>query len=186
MFGIESIAKTSITQSVPGLRRGWNDGKKAATAMAVLLFLSMAGCGGGGGDAAPAADGNPVVADVTSPTVEYRYPESASGAINSSEIQSNGIYVIFDEPVKDTTISNANFTVVDGTRGAAPVAGTVSYTASTRTVRFMPTTALTALFNYTATVTTGIEDLAGNHLATPYTWQFTIAGPTAPPQPPMP
>jgi len=148
-------------------------------ASALLLLLSLSGCGGGGGSAAA-----PPASDVTAPTVASRYPDSGNGNIDSSEIQANGIYVVFDEAVKETTITNTNFTVVDGTRGGAPVGGTVSYAAATRTARFMPTNPLTALFNYPATVTTGVQDLAGNHLAIPHAWQFTIAGPTAPPPPP--
>ena len=150
-------------------------------ALALFLLLTLNGCGGGGGGS-DAASATP---DVTPPTVESHYPEQVSGGVSSSEIQANGIYVVFNEAVKEGSISNSTFTVVDGTRGGAPVAGTVSYAATTRTARFMPSTALTALFNYTVTVTTGVEDLAGNHLATPHTWQFTIAGPTTPPPPPL-
>jgi hypothetical protein len=137
----------------------------------LFLLVALHGCGGGGGSDAPAA------ADVTPPTVEYHYPDPANGNIYASDIQAHGISVIFNEAVTESTITSANFTVVDATSGGAPVAGTVSYTAATRTARFMPTNPLTALYNYTATVTTGVQDLAGNHLATPFTWQFTIAAP---------
>jgi hypothetical protein len=170
MFRIESSAITSRIQAVPDSQRGGNPDKKPALAIALLLLLTLNGCGGG-------SDATPPASDLTPPTVEYRYPDPANGAINSADIQAHGIYVIFDEAVSDTTITNTNFTVVDATGGGAPVAGAVSYDAAVRTARFMPTAPLTALYNYTATVTTGVQDLAGNHLATPYTWQFTIAAP---------
>lgn len=168
-FRIESRVITSRIQGIPAL------------AVILLLLLTISGCGGGGG-----SDATPVAADLTPPTVEYFYPDPAKGNIYPSEIQANGIYVIFTEPVKDTTITGSNFTVTDNTSGGAPVNGAVSFEAATRTARFVPTNPLTALFTYTASVTTGVQDLAGNNLASPYTWQFTIAGPTAPPPPPLP
>ncbi len=49
----------------------------------------------------------------------------------------------------------------------------MSYDANTRTAFFTPDSALAATTRFTATLTTGIQDLAGNPLAAPYTWSFT-------------
>jgi hypothetical protein len=55
------------------------------------------------------------------------------------------------------------------------VTGTVAYDASTRIARFTPTNALAASTAYTATITTGAKDAAGNALASNYAWSFTTA-----------
>src|SRR3989475_251424 len=67
-----------------------------------------------------------------------------------------------------TTISTATFTLRQGT---TPVAGTVSYTGVTGT--FTPTANLAPLTTYTATISTGARDLAGNALSTDIIWSFT-------------
>ena len=41
---------------------------------------------------------------------------------------------------------------------------------------FTPSSSLAGEKTYTATLTTGIYDRAGNHLAQNYTWTFTTAG----------
>lgn len=63
---------------------------------------------------------------------------------------------------------------VDVTAGGSAVTGAVSYDATSRTVSFTPTTALTAGTTYTVTVS-GATALSGS-VMTPYTWSFTTAG----------
>src|SRR5207249_4451193 len=65
------------------------------------------------------------------------------------------------------TITTATFTLK---QGSTAVAGTVSYAGVTAT--FTPASALAPLTAYTATVTTGARDLAGNALATSFVWSF--------------
>ena len=55
--------------------------------------------------------------------------------------------------------------------GAAEVAGVVTYAGMTAT--FTPTNPLAGETLYTVTITTGAKDLAGNALASNYTWTFT-------------
>jgi hypothetical protein len=64
-------------------------------------------------------------------------------------------------------------------RPGTPVTGTVTYVGFLAT--FTPTANLAASTLYTATVTTGVKDLAGNALAVDYTWSFTTSA--APPVP---
>jgi N-acetylneuraminic acid mutarotase len=54
------------------------------------------------------------------------------------------------------------------------VPGTVSYL--NPTAAFLPDAALPLSTPFTATLTTGISDLAGNHLGTSYSWSFTTVG----------
>ena len=66
-----------------------------------------------------------------------------------------------------STITTATFAV----SGSGNIAGTVTYSGTTAT--FTPTTDLDYNTTYTATITTGAKDLAGNALETDYTWSFT-------------
>src|SRR2546425_811824 len=56
-------------------------------------------------------------------------------------------------------------------QGTTAVAGTVSYAGVTAT--FNPLSTLAPNPTYTATMTTGAKDLAGNALATNFSWSFT-------------
>src|SRR2546426_1281513 len=60
---------------------------------------------------------------------------------------------------------------VQPNQGPTPVTGTVSYNGVTAT--FTPTVNLAPLTTYTATISTGAKDLAGNALAADLVWSFT-------------
>jgi hypothetical protein len=66
------------------------------------------------------------------------------------------------------SITTTSFTLK---QGATPVAGTVGYAGVTAT--FTPAANLSPLTAYTATITTGAKDLAGNALVTNFSWSFT-------------
>lgn len=103
--------------------------------------------------------------DSTSPMVLTTYPASNSMgvALNSA------ITVTFNEEIDSAAINKQTITLwKDGT---IPVAGTVTYVG--KTALFKPTGTLSAGTSYTATITTGVKDLAGNALAGPFTWFFT-------------
>jgi len=129
----------------------------AAWPLAVLL-VAMAGC---------SSDDNPVVPrDTTAPAV------SATNPLNGA----TGVAVItasFSEAMNASTITATTFTVTGPS--ATPVAGTVAYNASTYIASFTPTSALAPSTAYTATITTGAKDLAGNGLASNHVWSFTTS-----------
>ena len=66
------------------------------------------------------------------------------------------------------TLNATTFVVMNGT---TPVPGTVTYAGNT--VTFTPTNILAANTVFTATISTGVTDLAGSHLAAAKTWHFT-------------
>lgn len=106
--------------------------------------------------------------DVTPPTVLSTVPANlAVGASVSANITAN-----FSELMNAATITSATFTLQ---QAGTPVAGAVSYSGTTAT--FNPTSDLSFNTLYTATVTSGATDLAGNALTTT-AWTFTTA--TAP------
>lgn len=62
--------------------------------------------------------------------------------------------------------------------GTMPVAGTVNYSGTTAT--FTSSASLTPATLYTATITTGVKDLASNAMNSDYSWTFQTVLPPAP------
>ncbi len=77
------------------------------------------------------------------------------------------ITVTFNEVMNPATITQASFTIT----GAAPVAGTITYSGNTAT--FTPSSPLAMNTTYTGRVTTAVKDLMGNALQTDYIWTFS-------------
>jgi hypothetical protein len=107
--------------------------------------------------------------DTTPPAVSASSPESPDG---SQVPAGSPITATFSEPVDPRTITGATFTLT-GTSGA--VNGTLRYDPATRTATFTPTAALALGATYTAAIATGVRDLAGNGIAEPVSWTFTLA-----------
>ena len=105
--------------------------------------------------------------DVAAPTVSSTDPlDNATGVA-----QNKAIKITFNEAMDPATISTSTFTLKQGT---TTVAGAVTYAAMIAT--FTPTVTLATGLVYTATITTGAKDLAGNALAANTVWSFTTIG----------
>jgi hypothetical protein len=108
-------------------------------------------------------------ADTTPPHVIATNPtdKAVSVAINHT------VNATFDKAMNPATINTATFTL--STTGPVPqaISGTLAYDAGSQTATFTPGSALSASTQFTATVTTGVSDLAGNAPATNYVWTFT-------------
>ena len=110
--------------------------------------------------------------DTTPPTVISTNPANSAVSVATNQ----KVTAIFSEAMDSTTITGTTFTVTGP--GLTPVAGTVTYSIVGATATFTPTSALATGVLFTATITTGAEDLAGNPLAAVFTWTFTTgAGP---------
>ena len=112
------------------------------------------------------------IADTIAPTVTATSPvNGATGVATSTTVT-----VTFSEDMDASTLNSpaTNFRL-NVTVGGAVVAGSVSYNAVTRIATFTPTASLLPSTNYTATVTTGAKDAAGNALAANATFSFTTA-----------
>jgi hypothetical protein len=110
--------------------------------------------------------------DTTAPTVILVNPaDLATGvAVNSA------VNATFSEDMAPLTIGTASFTLqASGPPLAPALAGTVAYDPLSRIASFTPTSNLANNTKYTATVGTGVTDLAGNHLAADKIWSFTTA-----------
>jgi hypothetical protein len=100
--------------------------------------------------------------DTIAPTIVLVSPADLATAVSTSSL----ITATFDEAMNPLTLTNASFKV-DG------VTGNVTINALSKTVTFTPAAALANSTTYTATVSTGATDLAGNALASNKVWTFT-------------
>jgi hypothetical protein len=112
-------------------------------------------------------------ADVTPPVITFHQPPSGFVGVSTA---ANAV-VTFNEAMDPTTINPTTFTLKVGT---TPIAGTVAYNAPTHTATFTPTPSLPSSAIVTATITTGVKDVAGNRLAADFVWTFTIRDEVAP------
>jgi len=142
---------------------------------AFLLAVLVIGCSDPDKNAGAGNPGNPL----TPPTVTAVTPPDGSlGACLNSAL----ITATFSKPMNPATITASTFTLAGPT--GASVAGSVSLDSTGLVATFTPTNALLATSAYKATITTGVADTFGNHLAAPKTWTFTTgttacAGPIA-------
>jgi len=97
-------------------------------------------------------------------TVSSTVPANAAVAVPVG----NKLSVTFSEAMDPATLNPATFTLK---QGAAVISGTVSY--SGVTAIFAPANTLLSGTVYSATITTGARNLAGNALAGNYAWSFT-------------
>src|SRR5436190_692092 len=111
--------------------------------------------------------------DVTRPTVVSTDPvNGATGVMLNKKVS-----VTFSEVMKSSSIINpATFVLKQGTTA---VTGIITYAGVTAV--FSPSAALASNTVYTATITTGAQDLSGNGLAANYVWSFTTGIATPPP-----
>ncbi|HVA95883.1 MAG TPA: Ig-like domain-containing protein [Candidatus Dormibacteraeota bacterium] len=107
----------------------------------------------------------------TSPTPAVTSTGPASGATNAPLNQK--VAATFNTPMTASTITAAGTFTVAVAGGGSAVAGTVTYDAASNTGIFMPTAALAASTQYTATITTAAQSAQSNALAADYVWSFT-------------
>ncbi|MBN1661967.1 MAG: Ig-like domain-containing protein [Deltaproteobacteria bacterium] len=133
---------------------------KSYYAFILLLcgFLIITGCSGGDGGGGTWKKPEPIDA------VSSTKPVDGETGVPVG----NKLTVTFSEEMDPATINTTTFTLKEGTTA---VSGTVAYSGVTAV--FTPTSDLKASTKYTATITTGAKNLAGNPLANDYVWSFT-------------
>jgi Ice-binding-like/Bacterial Ig-like domain len=90
----------------------------------------------------------------------------------------------FSEAMNPSSIEGMTFTLIGP--GTTPVVGQVTYDVASDTAIFTPSSSLVLNTLYTATITTGAQDLFGNALAADFVWTFTTgANPCQAPAPPI-
>jgi hypothetical protein len=140
-----------------------------STIVLLITISVLSACGGGGGGGSTP----PPPTDTTPPTVVTIQP----GDLSEGRSVNAPVNAIFSEAMEATSISASSFTLAV-TNGGTAVPGTVSYDPVTFKATFKPSTALAGNTGYTATVTTSVTDVAGNHLAANMVWSFITQLPT--------
>ena len=143
--------------------------KKYMFMFLMLGVVLMAGCGSDFW-----GDNYGKTSDITSPVVNSTTP---ANLVTGVAINSN-VAATFSEVMDSATITSSTVTLK---QGATVIPSAVTYAGKIATLN--PTSNLSSNTVYTATVTTGVKDLAGNSLAVNKTWSFTtgtVADTTAP------
>ena len=147
--------------------------------MALLLTAFMAGCGDGASSPILGGGGAGNAGDMTLPRVAFTVPADLASVPANTKITAT-----FTEDMAPATINSATFTLAASGVPVAEAVGSPGYTVGSRTADFKPSAPLTVGKIYTATIKTGVTDLAGNALAgisaTPlvannHVWTFTAA-----------
>lgn len=132
----------------------------------IAMLATIAACGGSD-SSAPAPPPSPDTPDSTPPAVISEAPSAGIGNVALNTV----LTAVFSEAMDTATLNTATFTL--SVEGGTIINGTV--TASGASATFTPDDILTLFRTYTATITTGAQDLAGNALAADYTWGFTTS-----------
>ena len=119
--------------------------------------------------------------DTTPPTITASTPSSGATGVSVSVSPT----ATFSEPMDAATVDSTTFSLLQQ-GSTTPVAAAVSYNAGALTATLDPAQDLAAGATYTATVrggSSGVEDAAGNALASDVSWSFTTANPASNTQP---
>ena len=109
--------------------------------------------------------------DTVAPTVDSTDPVDAAVGVATNK----SITAVFKENMKSSTINDVSFTV--GKLGGALIDGLVTYDSTNKAATFKPTSPLANSTTYVATITTAVEDLAGNKMVAAKSWRFTTIAP---------
>jgi hypothetical protein len=117
-----------------------------------------------------------VLQDTTPPEVSSTSPlNNATGVTATATISAS--FLEDGSGIDSGTFTDKTFKVVQvKPTGDVTVSGDLSFDEDSQKVTFTPSSSL-AKGAYRVTITTGVEDKAGNQLAKDYTWQFATVGP---------
>ncbi|MBY0482675.1 MAG: Ig-like domain-containing protein [Chitinophagaceae bacterium] len=107
------------------------------------------------------------VPDAISPTIVSTDPARFDISVPLNKT----IAALFSEAMDQSTITTGTFTLANATLGGIIIPGTVNYTGVTAV--FVPLNSLSPNTTYTASISTGAKDLAGNSIVSNYYWSFT-------------
>ncbi len=120
------------------------------------------------------------ILDTTGPTITLESPAN----LDTGVARNAAINATFSENMDPSTITTSNFKLqLTGPPLGPNLTGTMAYVVASRIATFTPSSLLAASSSFTATVTNGAEDLAGNPLVAgllPNPWRFTTGTGLAP------
>jgi hypothetical protein len=148
----------------------------SSTSLVLLAF--QVGCGGGGGGSGSGGGGSGPPGpppETTPPTVTAMSPgEDTFGTGTNSKLTatfSEAMVPALITAMLENPTRPANFRLAQGNNISLP--GIVTYDATNRIAVFTPEGGLLPGTRYTATVITGVKDLAGNSITKDFAWCFT-------------
>lgn len=131
----------------------------------VLATVSLVACADSSNNRNSSSSDEPLVLAALSVT-------STAPADTEAGVERNGkVVAVFNKEVKSETVTESSFTLQGESEAA--ITGAVTYDADTTTASFTPGSDLTASTLYTATITTDVQDLAGDSLLENFAWTFT-------------
>lgn len=104
--------------------------------------------------------------DLTPPTVSSTAPANGATCVPTEA----AITASFSEAIPPSAMSTSTFLLRDAQNNAVNGTAALDYLG---VGNFLPTNPLANSSVYTGTITTGLADLAGNHLLVDYSWSFT-------------
>jgi hypothetical protein len=107
------------------------------------------------------------VPDTAPPMVTSTSPTNGANGVDPDNI---GVLVTFNENIDSSSMNSSTFILKDSSANLVP--GVIRITNGGASAEYRPSIALGDLMPYTATVTRGIKDLAGNRMAADYSWTF--------------
>ncbi|MGE4032505.1 MAG: Ig-like domain-containing protein, partial [Thermoleophilia bacterium] len=108
--------------------------------------------------------------DTTPPSLTGRTP-----AVNATGVAvGSNVTATFDEALAPASVTTSSVTLTP-TAGGAAIPAAVSLGSGNSVVTLNPNADLAAGTQYTATLSTAVEDVAGNNLASAISWSFTTA-----------
>lgn len=132
-------------------------------------FIVTAVNASGEGAASSEVSATPSTPDTTPPAVASGGLSPADGSTDVA--RDTIVTAAFNEDIFADTVDETTFTLDE----TDAVGGVVTFDGSSNVATFTPDGTLAMLTDYTATLTTGITDLAGNPLASDEIWSFTTA-----------
>lgn len=130
--------------------------------IAVLLPMMFIGC---------KDQGTSVIDEADAPTVVSTSPLNGESEIERNKV----VEITFNEAMDAATINATTFTI---SHGSNEIEGTIAYSGSIAT--FTAENTLSAVSEYTATISTGAKSTTGVALASNVVWNFTTGGSTEP------
>ena len=173
LFFIGLIALGALVACFPGCEGGDLFGTVNECSTTTETADSSASDGGSSGGSTGGSTGGSSggstggVADTTAPTISSYTPSSSATNIAIGD----NLTVTFNEVMDTSTINNTTITL---STGGNSVATTVTLNGNTATIN--PTGNFTNYTTYTWTIGTGVQDAAGNALASAVTYTFTSGG----------
>lgn len=144
-----------------------NTAKYLLSTLFVLSTLSLSACSDSSSSDNTSSADEPVVIATLAVT-------STAPADGATDVGTNSkVVAVLNKEVKSETVSEASFTLQGDAEAA--IVGAVTYHAATKTATLTPGSNLSGLTAYTATLTTDVQDEAGDSLVEDVVWTFTTS-----------